>query len=94
MSTELQPWSRHRDVVGGTLTLGLDEERHIYQVLTIPRSEWSQFLQAVAIWSNHYLDIGIRLARSNEALVFHGESLRREGETGRRIELHAVAILI
>ena len=36
-------------MVGGTLALGLDEERHIYQVLSIPRSEWSQFLQAVAI---------------------------------------------
>ena len=81
-------------MVGGTLALGLDEERHIYQVLSIPRSEWSQFLQAVAIWSNYHLNVSICFARSDEALVFYSKSLRREGETSRRIELHAIAILI
>ena len=94
VSTELQPRTCHGDVVGGTLALGLDEQRHVYQVLAVPRSERCEFLQAVAVWGDDHLDVGVFLARSDESLVVYGESLRREGEACRRIELHAVAILV
>ena len=94
MTTELQPRTCHRDMVCCTLTLCLDQQRHIHQILTIPGSKRSEFLESVAIRSNHHLNVGIFLAWSNKALIFYGKSLRRESKTGRSIEHHAVAILI
>ena len=49
MSTELQPRTRHRDVVGGTFALGFDKKRHICQVFSIPWSKRSKFLESVAV---------------------------------------------
>ena len=94
MSTELQPRTRHRDVVGGTFALGFNKKRHICQVFSIPWSKRSKFLESVAVRRNDYLYIGIFFAWGNESLIFYGKALRWEGETCRRIEHHAVAILI
>ena len=94
MSTELQPRSSHRNMVSGTLSFRLDKQRHVYQILTIPRSERSQFLKTIAVRSNNNLNICIFFAWSNESLIFYGKSLWRESKSCRSIELHAVAFLV
>ena len=81
-------------MVCGTLSFRLDKQRHVYQILTIPRSKRSQFLKTIAVWSNNYLYICIFFTWSNESLVFYGKSLWRESKACRSIELHAIAILV
>ena len=81
-------------MVGCTFALGLDKKRHICQVLSIPWSKRSELLESVAVRRNNYLYVGIFFAWGDESLILYGKALRREGESCRCIELHAIAFLI
>lgn len=50
VSTVLQPWSSHRYVVGGGLSLGLDQDRHVQLILSIPRLKGLEELKTIARW--------------------------------------------
>ena len=47
VSAEAQPWSGHRDVVGSTFSLRLNQQRKFHEVFSIPCSKRFQFLQAL-----------------------------------------------
>ena len=79
VSTELEPWSGHGNVIGSTLAFRLDEQRHVYEVFAIPWGEWCEFLQAVAVWRDDNLYASILVTGSNKSLVLHGKPLGREG---------------
>ena len=49
MSSVLEPRTSHGDVIGGCLSLGLDENRHIERVLSIPSLEWFQNLETITL---------------------------------------------
>ena len=42
MSAKTKPWSCHRNMVSGTLSLSFDQQRHIKQVASIPGRKRSQ----------------------------------------------------
>ncbi|KAH3681124.1 hypothetical protein WICPIJ_007899 [Wickerhamomyces pijperi] len=56
VTSVLQPRTGHRDVIGGGLTLGLDQDWHVFGILTVPWLEWSQLLQSVGGWGNLDID--------------------------------------
>jgi hypothetical protein len=92
--TVLQPRSRHRDVVGGGLALGLDEDRHIQLVLSIPRLEGLQKLETVAGWRDGNGDAGTVRRRCLVRILSRIISFCGEAETGRRREEELVSVLI
>mgnify|MGYP000341001945 CR=1 FL=1 len=55
---ETKPRTCHRDMIGGTLTLRFNQQRHIQQILSVPSRERSKQLQALRLGSHR----NIRLA--------------------------------
>ena len=53
----LQPRAGGRDVVGGALALGLQQDRQLDEVLAVPRREGLQQLQAIAVGVDDDLDV-------------------------------------
>lgn len=52
MATVLQPWTGHRDVVGGGLALSLDQDWKVGSVLAVPGLEWLENLETVGGWGD------------------------------------------
>ena len=57
VAAKLEPRPGHRDVVGGTLALHLDEQRHVEEVVPVPRGEGREPLQAVGTLGDDHLHI-------------------------------------
>ena len=94
VSAEPQPWSGHRDVVGGALSLSLDEQRHVGIVVTVPCRERLQALQPLAC--RRYYDLGVAsvVGRRNKSLVVDSESLRWEHIARWLVESHLHALFV
>ena len=94
MTAELQPRTSHRDVVGGALSLSLDEQRHVDKIVSIPSGKRLQTLQTLRFGSNHHLHVSMVGGRCNEAIVGLSKALRWEVVALRSIKTHAVAIAV
>ena len=95
VSSVFEPWSTGRNVVGGALALGLDENRGLDDVLAIPWLEWFEELESVRGWADGDRDGGSVGRRSLEGVLSGIVSLWWELETRwlRELELFAVGTL-
>lgn len=94
MSTVLQPWASHGDVIGGGLALALDENRNIKSILSIPGSKSCQKLETVASGGDGNVDASTLLGRSLVCVTASIVALSRKAVTGRRLEEELIAVLV
>ena len=94
VSAETQPRSRHGDMVGGTFALGLDEQRHIRQVLSVPRSERCQFLQALRLRMDGYLQRAAVGCRRHISVIVHRKAFFRQRIAFGRVQTHRLSLLV
>ena len=94
MSTELQPRACHRNVVGRTLALRLDEQRHVNKVVSVPCSKRLQTLQTFRVGCDNHFHITVVGGRCNESVVGLSKSLRREIESLRLVKFHTVTVAV
>ncbi len=78
VAPEAEPRPGSRDVVGGALALGLEEQRQLLEVATVPGGERLEQLEALAVGSYHHLDAGALLGRGDEAGFTGLEALGRQ----------------
>jgi len=67
MTSVFEPWTGHRDVVGGTFAFGLNEDRNLDIIFSIPRIERLQRLKSVTLRINldlHFASVCRRLLES------------------------------
>ena len=50
MTSELEPWTGSRDVIGGALALDFDQNFSVHQFFTVPFLEWFKKLKTVRFW--------------------------------------------
>jgi len=93
-STCLQPWTGHRDVVSGSLALGLDQDWKIGGILAVPRLEWLEDLETVGGWRDGNVDLGAVLWRSLVGVHTRVVSVGWKTITGWRLELELLAVLV
>jgi hypothetical protein len=65
----LEPRAGHRDVVGRELALGLDPDREVLEVPSVPGRERLEELEAVRGGGDRHLDAGAVLGRGDEAAL-------------------------
>ena len=94
VTTVLQPGTGHGDVVGGGLTLGLDEDGHVLGVLAIPRLERSKDLETVGGRGDIDADAGTVLGGSLVSVLAGVVASFRETVTGGRSKLELLAVLV
>ena len=58
VTTVLQPWTGHRDVISGGLTLALDQDWEILGILSVPGLERLEELETVGGWGDSNRDSG------------------------------------
>src|SRR5262249_876390 len=63
MTAVAQPRASRGDMVGGGLSLGLDQYRHVEEVLTVPGRPWLQQLQPLTVRGHGQRDIAAILRR-------------------------------
>jgi hypothetical protein len=95
VSSVLEPRSTSRDVVGGALALGLDKDRSLNDVLSVPRLEGLEELESVRGGADGDRDGGSVGRRSLEGVLSGVVTLGRELEASglRELELLAVGAL-
>jgi len=92
VSSESQPRSSGRDVVGGTLSNDLDKDGSVNDVLSVPSLERLQKLESVGLRVDSDLDGRSVLRRSLVGVLTSIVSLGGELETSRVGELELLAI--
>ena len=76
MPAETKPRTCHRDMIGGTLTLRFNQQRHIQQILSVPSRERSKQLQALRLGSHR--NIRLCMGRCDIPLAPCRKSFRRQ----------------
>ena len=88
-----QPRAGRRDVVGRGLALGLDQHRHVEEVLAVPRRPRLHQLQPLAVRVDLQLDAAAVLGRRDVGRVAAVEVVRRHlGRGLRRVEPERLAV--
>lgn len=57
MSTVLEPWASHGDVISGGLALALDQDWEVGSILAVPWLEWLKNLKTIAGWRDGNSDL-------------------------------------
>ena len=86
VSAEPQPGAGGRNVVGGGLALGLEEQGHEGVVVAVPGVERGQALEPFALGADDHVDIAAVVGRGDEALVAGIEAIGGQFVAGRRGE--------
>lgn len=93
-SNYLQPWTGHRNVVSGSLALGLDQNWKVRGILAVPRLEWLEDLETVGGWGDGNVDLRAVLWRSLVGVHTWVVSIGWKTVTGWSLELELLAVLV
>src|SRR5207302_11154288 len=89
---EIQPWAGRRNMVGRRLSLRLDEQRQLLEVLPVPLGKRLQQLEPLAGRRNVHLYRLAVLGRGDEAFRPLGKPLAWQFVALRRFELQLRAV--
>jgi len=84
----------HRDVISGSLALGLDQDWEVCGVLTVPSGEWLEDLKTVGAWRDGNVDGGTVLWRSLVGVTTRVVSVGWKTITSWGLELELLTILV
>lgn len=94
VTTVLQPWASHGDVVGGGLALALDQDREVLLVLAIPSGETTKDLETLASGRDSDIKRLTVRRRGLVGLVTRVVAAARETFTRGSLEEEFLAVLV
>ena len=94
VTTVLEPWASHGDVISSSLALALDQDRNASGILAVPRLESSEELKTVTRGGNGNLDTAAVGGRSLVGVAAGVVATAGETVTSRGLKLELLAILV